>query len=111
MCEIDPVTRDVIRIFKHGGGAIFLPPERIAEYAKAYAVGRIRHQVFEASKGECRNCGRPINWKFHLHEVIPKGKGGEVSLDNSIALCADCHLNQEHKARTPQFQRSKNVVE
>ncbi len=109
MCEIDPVTRNVIRIFRHGGGAIFLPPERVAEYATAYAVENVRRQVFETSGGECRNCGKPINWRFHLHEVIPKGKNGEVSITNSIAICAQCHLQTEHGDRAPQW--SKNDVE
>jgi 5-methylcytosine-specific restriction endonuclease McrA len=113
MCEVDPTSKRVIRIFRHPASAIFLPPERVAEYAKAYAVEDVRRQVFDASNSECRNCGRPISWgSMHLHEQIPKSQQGEVSLTNSVALCAPCHLEGEHGNRAPQFtKRSKNVLQ
>lgn len=38
-----------------------------------------------------------------MHELVSKGKGGEVSLENSIGLCADCHLNTAHGNRRPRF--------
>jgi len=113
MCEIDVGTRYVTRIFKHPGSALFLPPEQVAEFYKGHAVENIRRQVFAASKGECRNCGRPITWVgFHMHEQIPKSQNGEVSIYNSVALCAKCHLQGEHANRAPHFKRGpKNDVE
>jgi 5-methylcytosine-specific restriction endonuclease McrA len=105
MCLIDPVTRNVTRIFKYPGTAAFHLPDYVAEYSKAYAIKNVRRQVFAASKGECRNCGELITWAtMHMHDQQPKGSGGEVSIHNSVGLCADCHLNQEHK-RAPQFTR------
>lgn len=68
---------------------------------RAKAVGAIRAQVYERATGdspaggelsECERCGRIIRWEtFEMHETIPKGKHGEVSLDNCEALCHACH--------------------
>lgn len=105
-CEIDPVTRKIIRILKSCGVAIFLKPEQVVELPKGEAVTQVRRQVFDMSHGECRNCGAALNWaSFHMHEQKPKGVGGEVSIWNSVALCADCHLNHEHGKRKPQWTK------
>ena len=68
---------------------------------RAKAVGAIRAQVYERATGdspaggelsECERCGRIIRWEtFEMHETIPKGKHGEVSLSNCEALCHACH--------------------
>lgn len=112
LCEINPDTKQVIRIFKYPATAIFLKPECVLELPRQYAVENVRRQVYDVSGGECRNCGALVSWSnFHMHEQTPKSKGGEVSIHNSVALCADCHLNQEHKSRKPQFKRRTNVLE
>lgn len=106
LCEIDPQSKKLIRILRHGGTALFLKPEQVVELPKVEAISQIRRQVFEISRGECRNCSRAITWNFHMHEQKPKGRGGEVSVTNSVALCADCHLNQEHGDRKPQWSKA-----
>ena len=107
LCEIEPDTRKIIRILRFGGTALFLKPEQVMEYPKTEAVKLVRQRVYEIARGECRNCGRAITWHgFHMHEQNPKGKGGEVSVYNSVALCADCHLNHEHGNRRPQWSRA-----
>ena len=65
---------------------------------RAKAVGAIRAQVYDRSQApegehhECERCVRIIRWEtFEMHETIPKGKHGEVSLDNCEALCHACH--------------------
>ena len=68
---------------------------------RAKAVGAIRAQVYDRATGdspaggelaECERCGRIIRWEtFEMHETIPKGKHGEVSLSNCEALCHACH--------------------
>ena len=103
MCEIHPESKRVIRVFRNDKDALSLPPERVRQFPKKDAVEDLRRQVFELSEGLCRNCGKIINWRFHMHELQHRGRGGEQSLENSIALCADCHLNQEHGDRRPQW--------
>ena len=69
------------------------------------AVGAIRAQVFDraetedSSSYECERCGRTIRWEnFEMHETIPKGSGGEVSLENCEALCHQCHTGSPDSA-------------
>ena len=78
---------------------------------RAEAVKDIRRQVFERDGYSCTHCGKAINWDTgHLHERLWRGRGGEMSLDNSTTLCYSCHLNDPvagHGKRQPQFTRSK----
>jgi 5-methylcytosine-specific restriction endonuclease McrA len=70
------------------------------------AVGQIRQQVFERCSvegssdwHECERCGRTITWEtMEMHETLPKGSGGEVSLENCEALCHQCHQGAEDSA-------------
>lgn len=93
----------VCRRLPHREGAFYLMD-------KAQAVGAIRHEIFERQHRECIRCGTPITEaQMHLHERKTRGQGGEISLDNSEGLCADCHIGRsgEHGNRRPQFTRRK----
>lgn len=78
---------------------------------KKDAVGAIRSQIWKRCGGRCEWCGKPVTesgplWKrMHMHEQIPKGSGGEVSLDNCHGLCQNCHEHdpRAHGNRRPQF--------
>ena len=98
--EIDPKTELPIRIFKHFSEAAKLDPEVIRQMARSVAVGYIRVQVFERAKRGilvlCHFCGGIISpGTGHMHEVVPKGNGGEVSLDNCVAICSRCHIGPD----------------
>jgi hypothetical protein len=95
-----------IRIFRAAKQAFALPPERVKEYPRAEAVARIRHAIFVRCGGRCEyGCGRAIvedkyqpgaRWPniMEMHEEIPRGsvhKVGEISLQNSYAVCGVCH--------------------
>lgn len=78
---------------------------------RAEAVEAIRYRVFKNSGHKCRDCGNPITWAtFHMHEKISRGKGGQIGVDNSIALCSSCHIGKSgpHADRYPQFTKSKD---
>lgn len=110
-CWVELDDKGCARIFRHYSEAIRWASDtsgRVAEYPRKDAVGQIRQRVFEASGGICRNCGKPINWGFHMHEQIPRGNGGEISIYNSVALCARCHLFGEHSDRQPRFGENGN---
>ena len=83
-----------IRIFKnakHIGSVI-----RFQYMLRARAVEEIRRQVWERDNKRCTHCGTMVGWNImQLHERIWRGRGGEVSIDNSVTLCADCHQNSE----------------
>lgn len=106
MVEVDPATRMPIRIIKSKGGALMLPPERVAEWPRKDAVTSIRKQVFDRAGGVCDKCARIVSWDGgHLHERIPRGSGGEISVENCWCLCFDCHILGEHGDRAPQFTK------
>lgn len=102
MCEIDPVKKNIIRIFRSQKRAFDLEPEQVIEYPRSEAVKSIRQQIFTRCEGRCEYCNREITWQEgEMHEEIPRGKSGEISLANSRFVCPKCHRNDErgHKSR------------
>jgi 5-methylcytosine-specific restriction endonuclease McrA len=84
---------------------------------KKDAVGAIRSAIWKRCGGRCEWCGTPVTeagplWKRgHMHEQVAKGNGGEVSLDNSVMICYDCHFGDNgHGNRRPQFTKSFEEV-
>lgn len=105
----------VIRSFKNRRVAVLasmsLPADNfVAEVDKAEAAKDIRAQVFARDHYACTHCGRVVSWESgELHERRWRGRGGEMSLENSTTLCYDCHSNDPvagHGKRKPQFTRS-----
>ena len=82
-------------------------------------VGAIRAQVYDRATGdspaggelsECERCGRIIRWDtFEMHETVPKGKGGEVSLSNCEALCRACHQTGSDAAHADRRWQSSKI--
>jgi 5-methylcytosine-specific restriction endonuclease McrA len=81
-----------------------LPKDQVQIMDKAHAVYAIRAQVWDRCETEdgwyeCERCGRLIGWdSFEMNEKIPKGSGGEVSMDNCEALCHPCHQGNPDSA-------------
>lgn len=104
-----------IRVFRKDKKWLECPEDRLVWMTKAEAVGKIREQVYERSRGlhgpGCERCGRSITWdSFEMHETIPRGKGGEQSLENCEALCRSCHQtgpDAAHKDRRWQTSKIK----
>lgn len=100
-----------VRIFKNFKA---IPLEEMAVYLmdRRDAVGSIRHQIFVRQEGHCDKCNEIVTeQQMHLHEKIFRSKGGEISLDNSIGLCASCHEfgpDAEHRNRKPRFTRKES---
>ena len=103
-----------IRVFRKDKEWLKIPLDKWIWMTKADAVALIRLQVFQRTggrvcegetvvQGKCEVCDRPISWEtMEQHEKIFKGKGGEVSLTNCVALCSSCHQtgpNAAHKDR------------
>lgn len=102
--EID-FAGEFVRILKPRE-AFLLEPEVIRQYPRAEAIKKIRARVFELAKNTCKFCGRRAEpegpMKGDMHEVIPRGQGGEISITNSVALCRSCH-NTQHELRRPRL--------
>lgn len=98
---VETENGEIIRIFRNPGSAMNSPAwdeKRVKEYPRKDAVSSIRKQVFDRSKNKCEYCGNFITWKFHLHEKTARGKGGEISLENCVAICAACHILRKDSA-------------
>jgi hypothetical protein len=102
----------IVRIFRNAKAIIaakkyeddFLSGDQLGQVPRNYAIREIRRQIYDRQEGRCLYCPKLITWAGgHMHEKVPRGKGGEISLENSVMLCADCHLNQEHGNRKPRF--------
>lgn len=103
----------VLRIFRNRCEALAVSMQGdiiTALVEKADAVGNIRQQVFNRANWRCEHCGASLTYKTgQMHEKLPKGKGGEVSLENCMLLCYNCHQGRpdaEHGARRPQFGKA-----
>jgi 5-methylcytosine-specific restriction endonuclease McrA len=97
-----------VRIFRDKQWLEFAP-SLVPLMDRAHAVAIIRELVYERSHvdlpeagydvHECERCGRQITWEtFEMHETVPKGKGGEVSVENCEALCHNCHTGSPDSA-------------
>lgn len=60
-------------------------------------ISAVRAAVVQRERGLCRAWldGHRFPWcqriGAEMHEIVTRGAGGQVSLDNSILLCAACH--------------------
>ena len=80
-------------------------------YPREVAVGIIRHKIFMRSDGYCEFCGALITEQtMHMHEKQHRGKGGEISLSNSVPICATCH-RRAHADRNPRFTKKGNYID
>ena len=108
-----------VRIIKTAKLARALSDGQAIEWDYADAVHKIRHKIYERSKNdvgqaECERCSKSLTEETgHMHETLPRGcrdtegNRGEISVANSVFLCANCHLgpNGEHKDRRWQKAR------
>ena len=104
--EID-MEGDVVRIFKNRSDASDCIDLNniVVQMDYTLAVGDIRHHIFLRSGGNCELCGSMVTEEGgHMHEQVHRGKGGEISLANSVFICARCH-RWAHKDRNPQFTK------
>lgn len=91
-----------IRIFRSQKAA-FAAQVMTVQMCRDVAVSDIRHQIFRRSKGSCEGCSSPITESSgHMHERQHRGRGGEISLDNSVFICAKCH-QYAHRDRNPRW--------
>jgi hypothetical protein len=89
----------------------------VIEMERAVAVESIRRAVFTRDNWECTHCGESVTWdgqrKGEMHERQWRGRGGEISLENSTTLCKSCHEHNKvagHGARKVQWSSSRNYT-
>ncbi len=63
---------------------------------RGLAVRLIRQMVRYRAGDLCERCGTALTESTgEMHETVPKGRGGEVSLDNCEWLCHRCHQGDD----------------
>jgi hypothetical protein len=74
-------------------GAYRRARKREKKHTHAQAVATVRPAIFTASGGWCVCCR--IRRAESMHEVLPRSRGGKVSIANSIPVCGSgttkCH--------------------
>src|ERR1035437_3756586 len=99
------------RIFRSRKAAHDFGENWVVERNRTEAVASIRKQIFYRSHGYCEICGALVlETSGHMHEQVPRGKGGEISLENSIFICPKCHA-REHSDRNPRWGGEHNGSE
>lgn len=95
-----------VRIFRNHKQAQEV--ECYVEMPRRLAISQIRDAIRTRQNSVCARCPNLITQSFHMHEKVSRGRGGEISLDNSEGLCADCHIGPRgaHSNRLPQFTKS-----
>lgn len=106
--EIEPTTMLPIRIFKNRKQALkveltedgLFQDKIVQQMDRKQAVTYIRLQVVGRAVRDklihCEFCGAIVTDQTgHMHEVVSRGDGGEISVDNSRFICYSCHLGQD----------------
>ena len=102
--EQHPFVPRALRIFKSQKAA-FASKVFVVQMFRDIATNDIRHALFLRSQGFCELCASVVTEKSgHMHERDPRGKGGEISLENSVFICARTH-QLEHKDRAPRWSK------
>ena len=97
-------TSTAVRLFKSKKAA-FASGEAVWFVSRTWAVSSIRHQIWLRCRGACEKCTAPVNENSgEMHEKKHRGKGGEISIDNSIFICRECHQH-EHRERNPRWSK------
>ena len=117
---IERINGAIVRIFKSTHSDDWkkaMAAGTLETCSKKDAVGSIWEQLWIRAAGKCEyGCGRTITrtgWnKAEMHEEVPRGNGGEISLSNSKMICRTCHRTSDraHGDRRPQWN-SKSFEE
>lgn len=102
--EQDAKMLHAIRIFKNKKDAI-ASRLHVVTMLRSIAVKDIRDQIMKRAKGYDELSGEPItSASAHMHEQRHRGKGGEISLDNSVGISQSTH-RRAHAGRNPHFSK------
>lgn len=104
---------DPVRIFRTVKEAMKLPVELVQKWPRGLAIRSIRETIYVRSKdvlgnGRCEFCGQFVTRDSgEMHEKIPRGRGGEISLENSVFICKPCHRGQNGAHGNRRWQTAK----
>ena len=111
---VERIEGRIVRVFRSTHGEDWsraMAAGTLQTCPKKDAVGAIRSQIWKRCAGRCEWCGSPVTEsgslmrRMHMHELIPRGKGGIIGLTESVGICYNCHFNDPaaHGGRKPQW--------
>lgn len=72
----------------------------IQQKTRTKAIAEVRRQIFARANGNCEYCAAVITEQTgHMHEKVFRSHGGEISLENSVAVCYPCHRGEHGLGR------------
>lgn len=102
-----------IEILKNEKHAAQLQDVRVGYLHRSVATEQIRRQIYAQQLRACAHCGSPVTWyTMELHERLWRGRGGEISVSNSVGLCNTCHQKDPiagHGKRAVQWSHHGNA--
>jgi len=112
-------TGRIIRLF-HSTKCDDFYRANLAGRASTCPIFDAKHEIwntlFERSGGHCEYCGKTItknsDWtKGEMHEEVPRGRGGDISLENSKMICRKCHRDDSrgHANRKLQWSGGETI--
>ncbi len=68
-----------------------------------------KNAVWEAQKGKCKICGKPlIPSATHYDHIKEYSRGGRTDISNIQALCANCHAKKTNQDRINHIKNKKH---
>jgi hypothetical protein len=72
-------------------------------------------EVLERANGHCEYCNKPAPFSkdtdgqgyLEVHHIIPLADNGEDTVNNAVALCANCHRQAHYGKKTFDFDKLK----
>lgn len=93
---------------------LFVPGKVLAYTSRLSAL---RELVIQRSNGYCELCEMPAPFKdakgqpfLELHHLVPARDGVSDTLDNSVALCPNCHRKMDYCATEADKEKLQAVV-
>lgn len=85
-----------------------------SRYSRSAAIAR---ETLRRAKGKCELCGAPAPFLdligepfLEVHHILPLSEGGPDTMENTAALCPNCHRAAHYSARAPEIRQKLLVV-
>lgn len=100
--KIDQLNAELpirLELIKRCGGKPLPYNETAHHNGTAFIIRRVRclGGMCECGHRDCRKFAGRINGELEPHEKVPRGRGGKLSLDNTIMVLHACHIREQNR--------------
>ena len=90
------MLREFIESIIFSNDSPYVYTDRLTQYPEDWNI--IRRNVYKRAGYHCEKCGE-TGRVLHAHHKIPLSQGGNNSMDNLMALCESCHMDEHPHMR------------